>query len=115
MLDKLDLGSGEIGRGRGDVEVIELDAPDDRIADRHFPEERIVDRVRHLLARDSDPAGSVPLRIAVDEERLLFRGGKTGGEIDGSGRLSYPTLLIGNGDYASHGQLGQRGRFERGI
>src|SRR5688572_517303 len=114
MLDELDLGAGEVGCGGGDVEVDELYPMDNHLTDRDLAQECVVDRVGHLLARDANATGGGPLRVTVEEERFLFSDGEARGEVDGGRRLAYPALLIGDGDYASHGQLGW-GRVERGI
>jgi len=46
------------------------------------------------LSLGAQPAGGIPLRVAVHEQHPALQGAEAGAEIDGGGGLSDPTLLI---------------------
>src|SRR5687768_324295 len=115
MLDELDLSAGQVRCCGGDVQVSELDPPNQHVRHGNPADERVIDRAPHLLACDSDAARGIALRVAIHEKRLLLGGGKAGGEIDGGGGLSYPALLIGNRYYASQGVSGSASVRSRNI
>ena len=50
---------------------------------------------------ESEGAGGVSLRIAVDDQGALFGGGERGAEINGGGGFSDATFLIGDCDDSS--------------
>ena len=77
--------------------------------DRHVVDEHVVEALLHLVRIDPLAHSQVPLRIEVDAEHPVPGLGKSHGQIQGSGRLSDPTLLIGKGDHL--GMLDRRLRL----
>ena len=51
---------------------------------------------------EAESAGSIRLRIAINQQRVHFSGRKRSGKIDGSRGLAHAALLIGNSDDTSH-------------
>src|SRR5438445_11643152 len=82
--------------------MLELDIPNDRLADLAIADEDVVDGGTELILRNADAARGVPLRVAVDEERALFGGSEAGGEVHGGRRLSDAALLVRDRDDAGH-------------
>src|SRR5690606_15548986 len=98
---ELDLGAGEIGGGRDDLEVAELGGVDE-LGDRAAIEEGVVDGAVEVIAAEAETAAGVALRIHVDEQGAALRRGEARGQVDGGGRLAHAALLIGDTDDAGH-------------
>jgi len=61
-------------------------------------EENAIEGASRRSSADAEPARCVSLRIHIDQEDALFRGGEAGAEIDSGGGLPYPALLVGYRD-----------------
>ena len=53
---------------------------------------------------DAAAHGGVALRVEVHQQHAAPRRRQRGGEVDGSGGLADPALLVGDGDHAFHGR-----------
>src|SRR5207302_10248389 len=82
---QLDVGAGEVGRRRNQVEVAHVRRPRG-VRKRRLAAEAVVD-VRLELLRRAQPDGRVALRVEIDEERPVTPAGGTCAEVDGRGRL----------------------------
>ena len=71
---------------------------DDRSANRTWIQEHIVDCGLEGILGQADSAGGVSLWIAVNQQDAPLCSREAGGEINGSCRLSDPSLLVGDRD-----------------
>ena len=63
-----------------------------------------IDREAQPVALEAYAAGRVGLRVGIQQQRALLRGGERRGEVDGGSGLSDATFLIGDSDDAAgHG------------
>ena len=67
-----------------------------------FAQENFVGCSSEAIGRQAHAAGRIPLRIAIDEERLLLGGSQARSEIHRGGRFADPALLIRDGNDARH-------------
>ncbi len=84
-----------------DREQVELGGKQ-RLGNGGSAHQHVVSIESFRIARKTQTACRIGLRITVDEQRGNFCGSEGGGQIDGSGRLADATFLVGNRDYASH-------------
>ena len=105
-IDQLDLSACEVWGGRRDVQMGELDGAKDYLIEWDLSDEGVVDRSGKVLDFDSDAAGCIPLRVAIDQQRSLLCDCQACCEVDGGGGLTDATLLICNRDYLGHALLG---------
>lgn len=68
-------------------------------------QEDIIEGMHTFGLLNSEAAGRVALGIAVDYEDPDLAGCESGGEVDGSGGLTYATFLVGNRDDSGQGEL----------
>lgn len=92
--NQLYLGTSEIACRRKNVQVLEMHLPDHRVFDWAVSDEHVVHGGPNLVGLDSDAASGIALGIPVNEQRPLFGGCETGGEIDSGCGLSDPALLV---------------------
>src|SRR3954452_20054734 len=93
-----ELGTGEVDRGDGDVELVRPHNLRDRQPVAEDVEHRAVDLVGVPALRHRQ----VPLRVEVDQEHAHALLGERPPEVEGGRRLRDSTLLVGKGDYPSH-------------
>jgi hypothetical protein len=65
-IDELDLCACEIRRRRRYVQVLEVDSLDDRVVEWGGADDDVIDSRPELCALDSDAAGGISLRIAIN-------------------------------------------------
>ena len=74
----------------------------DAVVDVGLTEEALIGAFLQLVGIDAQPRGGVGLRVSIDQKDLILHHRQGGTEIDGSGGLAHPTLLIGDRDYLAH-------------
>ena len=73
-----------------------------RLSNRDLINQHMINALRIFIHFDAQTAGSVSLRVYINEQNLLLGYSQGGRQVDGSGSLPYPTLLIGNANNSSH-------------
>src|SRR5690606_27185537 len=101
-LDQLDPGPDQALAGWDDVEQGELQPAEDRVFGGYRTDEDVVGGALGVVLIDAEAARSVSLGVHVDDERASLCDGEARAQVDRSGRLPDPALLIGDGNDAGH-------------
>ena len=96
-VDELQIDANQILVCRDEIQAFHLGLADG-VSDLLAVHEDVVNRRHSVGLLDSETAGRVSLRIAVDQEDLDFARGERGGEIDGGGCLTHAAFLVGDCD-----------------
>jgi hypothetical protein len=103
--DELDLRACEVAVCGDGLEAFDAGVEEEReaVEGLEVAGEAVVHRARGGgLAAEPDAAREVGLRVDVDEEHALVCECEGRGEVDGGGGLADASLLVGDGDDASH-------------
>jgi hypothetical protein len=98
--DQLDLGPGQIDRGRHTEQVRRRGAGHDRVGQSDLAEQRLVDRGRADPVLDAERGARVPLRVEIDHQHPHPVHGQRGGQVDGARGLAHAALLVGHRDHS---------------
>ena len=99
---QLDLRARKVAAARNDGQVRDFGS-DDRVGGRHLAYQDFV-AGRAFTGDDSEAAGGAALRVQVDDEGFVALKRDRGAKIDGSGRFSNATLLVGHRQRQGHRQ-----------
>jgi hypothetical protein len=103
---ELDVGAEQVLVRGDDAEVVDLGGQH-RLLGRDLAHDDLVRAEAFGIAEEAEPAGSVGLRIAVDQQRADPEGGERRSQVDGGRGLADSALLVGDCDDASHSFAGK--------
>ncbi len=92
--DELDLGAGQVDRGRDAQQVRRRRAYRSRLGQPDLPEQHLVDRRGAEPVLDAERRARVALRVEVDHEHPHPVHRERGGQVDGAGGLADAALLV---------------------
>src|SRR5262249_26039869 len=101
LFEQLVLDGREVLARRRDVQRRYL-RPRNDVGDVGLADEGVVDGALDGTRRDPDATRGIGLPVQIDEQRASFGRGETRGKVDGGGRLTDATLLIGDCDDVGH-------------
>src|SRR5215218_4276479 len=101
-VNELDLRASEVWRGWKHIQVLELDATQSSAGDVGGTEQNVVGCSLEGCAFDPSAAGSVPLRVSINEEDTPLGDSEARSEVYGGGGFTNATLLIGDRDDSGH-------------
>ena len=109
-IEQPDLGGGQIGIGRQQVESGRgFGDALETVGDGHVGQKQITGRMLDLMLVDPATHGRVALRIEIDQEHTAAHERQRSGQIDRRGGLADPALLVGDRDDVDHGRLSHSG------
>src|SRR6185369_8898712 len=92
---QLQLCTCEVGIGWNDVQV-RVTSVDDQCARVSFIYQGIINGLLQRCLVNTDTAGSIALRVDIDQQGRPLGCSQTGSKIYGGSRFAYPAFLIGN-------------------
>lgn len=101
---QLDLRTGEIDRGGGTEETLDIRDRLDDLGEWLAVDQHVIDRRNLGVVVDAQRGGGIALRVEVDHQDPATVQGQGGGKVDRGRGLTHPTLLVG--DHHDSGLLG---------
>ena len=92
-VDQFQVDADQVLVGRKEIQTLHFGLADG-VGDLFAIQQDIVESVHALGFLDTEAAGGVSLRVAVDYENLHFARRQGCGEVNGGGGLPHPTFLI---------------------
>ena len=98
--EQVDLGAGEVDRGRQQMQLARLDH---HLFGGHVVDQHVVERVLQVLGDHAQRVGEAGLGVEIDHQRAQAPLGEGRPEgVDGGG-LGHPALLVGHRHRLGHG------------
>src|ERR1700723_2267472 len=74
----------------------------ERLLTRRRPHQDVINADPLRILNQAEAAAGIRLGIAIDEQSINLSSRKRSSQVDGSGSLSDPTLLVSNSNHTSH-------------